>query len=62
MCRLRESCTELNVKLFLVRVMVNYHKNLRYMAAAGRPKKDVFQPFAKLFFRDFFDRDHGMNE
>lgn len=41
--------TDFRVQLFLVKVLVNYHKNLRRMEAAGRPMQDMFQPFADRF-------------
>jgi hypothetical protein len=41
--------TDFRVQLFLVKVLVNYHKNLRRMEAAGRHMQDMFQPFADRF-------------
>ena len=41
--------TDFRVQLFLIKVLVNYHKNLRRMEAACRPMQDMFQPFADRF-------------
>jgi hypothetical protein len=45
-----------NVQLFLVKLILNYHNNIRRMALDGRPNPpaDMFKPFANKFFDVFF--------
>jgi hypothetical protein len=45
-----------NVQLFLVKLIVNYHNNIRRMASDGRPNPpaDMFKPFANKLFDVFF--------
>jgi len=58
MQRLNESLPKahFNVQLFLVKLIVNYHNNVRRMELDGRPNPpaDMFKPFANKFFDVFF--------
>ena len=43
-----------------VKLMVNYHKNLRRMESTERVIQDMFRPFADDFFDAFFHGTHGL--
>jgi hypothetical protein len=51
---------DFKVQLFLVKVIINYHKNLHRMAPAGDARDDMFQPFAGQFFDAFFHETNGI--
>ncbi len=53
-----------NVQLFLVKLIVNYHNNIRRMASDGRPNPptDMFRPFANKLFDAFFREGKGQDD
>lgn len=49
-----------NVQLFIVKLIVNYHKNLNRRRAAGVAIDDMFRPHAAHFFDAFFNEGTGL--
>ena len=54
------SSADFKVQLFLVKVIINYHKNLQRMATARDARDDMFKPFADQFFDAFFHETNGI--
>ena len=49
-----------NVQLFIVKLIINYYKNLQRRRAAGASIKDMFRPHAAHFFDAFFNEKTGL--